>query len=250
MYHSIREELHSDRHPYFETVTRPDTFRKQIGLLKRRGYQCVDFETAFDSSGRNLDRLVVITFDDGFQDCYTNAFPILQEFGFSATIFLPTAFIGKNSNGLDGRAHLTWNQVREMKLAGVAFGSHSIDHCKLEKIGFEELHRQLWESKAAIEDQIARVVNSFSHPFAFPEGNQDYTKRLHRELERAGYQHGVTTRIGLSSRTDAPLFRKRIPVNEHDDEKLLIAKVQGDYDWLYLCQSLFKIIKSKLAFNV
>ena len=76
-------------------------------------------------------RAVVITFDDGFRDFYTAAFPVMQEHQFTATVFLPTAFIGEDRRSFKGAECLTWEEVRRLRRAGVQFGSHTVNHPRL-----------------------------------------------------------------------------------------------------------------------
>ena len=92
MYHSVSEVDESAR-PYYVTNTHPAAFREQMRFLANHNYRVTDLETALNEPALN-ERTVVITFDDGFRDFYTTAFPILREFGFTATMFLPTALIG------------------------------------------------------------------------------------------------------------------------------------------------------------
>ena len=68
-------------------------------------------------------KTVVLTFDDGYRDFYTDAFPILASFGYTATVYLPTQHIGEDTLAFNGTACLTWNQVRELEKAGIEFGS-------------------------------------------------------------------------------------------------------------------------------
>ncbi len=86
MYHGIREGT-GNRHPYFETNTSPELFARQMTFLHDRGYDVVSLKDAIGAmtAGENGKRRVVITFDDGYRDFYTHAFPVLERFGFKAT---------------------------------------------------------------------------------------------------------------------------------------------------------------------
>ena len=118
MYHAISAAPDMPSHPYFETTTTPQQFRRQMEALRQDGYASVPIEEAQqfpESSQQHPPRKrVVITFDDGYRDFYTNAFPVLQDYGFTACVFLPTAHIGGNRPPLGGRAHLTWQEVQEL----------------------------------------------------------------------------------------------------------------------------------------
>src|SRR5665213_3134267 len=110
MYHSIsnRQEM---GHPYYRTVTSPEVFAKQMQYLHDNGYSALSLSDAVKwLEGPSGGRPVVITFDDGFQDFYTSAFPILTKLGLSATMFLPTAYIGDTCQSFKGVECLTWGQ--------------------------------------------------------------------------------------------------------------------------------------------
>ena len=107
-------------HPYYCTNTAVRVFEQQIRFLRQDGYRAVSLADAYgyvrDASPG--ERLVAITFDDGYADFYTNALPILHRYGYSATVFLPTAYIGNVSRQFKGADCLTWSQVRELRKAG------------------------------------------------------------------------------------------------------------------------------------
>jgi peptidoglycan/xylan/chitin deacetylase (PgdA/CDA1 family) len=244
MYHSIAPDLDDDVRSYYRTVTSPKGFAKQVDFLRANGYSAISLSQAIDwlsdASGEVVpgSPKVVITFDDGFRDFLTEAFPILERVGFTATVFLPSDFIGKPF--LTGRMCLTAAEVRALGDQGIEFGSHSASHRRLVELGAAELAEELTGSKAAIEDIVGREVTLFSYPFRFPEENSRFTGRLARLLDECGYRGGVTTAIGRSSRQDNPRFLPRLPVNDCDDEVLLRAKLVGQYDWLRSGQRLYK----------
>jgi len=182
MYHSISENPETHKNPYYHTCTSPRVFRQQMEFLSRNGYKTVSLGEAVRklevgqpfqaadplSSGSSGAPLVVLTFDDGFADFYTEAFPALSAFGYAATVFLPTAYIGDTTRKFNGIACLTWSQVRELRQAGVEFGSHTLTHPQLRELSAAGVDRQLRLSKEQIEDRLGTRVASFSYPYAFP----------------------------------------------------------------------------------
>jgi peptidoglycan/xylan/chitin deacetylase (PgdA/CDA1 family) len=244
MYHSIANDLDSAQHPYLRTVTSPEVFSRQIDLLRAGGYEAITLSNALSwvesphTRSDNGAPKVVITFDDGYRDFHSQAFPVLEKAGFTATVFLPSAFIGRPF--INGRDCMDAAQVRELADRGVEFGSHSVSHRRLIDLSADELGTELRESKAAIEDIVGRAVTTFSYPFRFPEQDTQFIATLGRLLDESGYRCGVTTAIGRSRSNDDRRFLPRLPINDCDDGPLLRAKLSGHYDWLRAGQRLRK----------
>jgi peptidoglycan/xylan/chitin deacetylase (PgdA/CDA1 family) len=249
MYHSVSGSRQENRHPYYQTVTTPEAFDCQMKLLRDNGYTVVSLHeavTRIESSTRPAARTVVITFDDGFQDFYTNAFPILDKYGFSAAVFLPTAHVGEVARSFNGTECLTWSQVRELQSAGIEFGSHTVTHPELKNLNTDDLRYELRGSKETIEERLGCPVTSFAYPYAFPETDRSFRQKLRGILEESGYENGVSTILGTADRAGDRYFMKRLPVNTHDDSRLFRAKLDGAYDWLHKVQYASKLIASKL----
>jgi hypothetical protein len=97
MYHSISETQNAGAHPYYQTTTAPKVFAEHMQFLRENNYHVIGLGDAvkeIEGPARGSAKCVVMTFDDGFGDFYTQAFPLLNHYGFSATVFLPTAYIG------------------------------------------------------------------------------------------------------------------------------------------------------------
>jgi peptidoglycan/xylan/chitin deacetylase (PgdA/CDA1 family) len=249
MYHSISKTGITGSY-YYGTVTSPETFERHIDTLLTAGWSIVhlhDLARALGAHGASLpNNAVAITFDDGFRDFYTDAFPVIRRFQIPVTMFLPTAFIGHSTRrSLLGRHCLTWPEVGELHRAGVTFGSHSVSHPQLADLAFTELVAEVRDSKATLEDVLGTPIESFAYPYAFPEHRPPFCRALRRALLHAGYSHGVTTIIGTPSIGVDPYFLPRLPLNEHDDVRFLLAKLTGAYNWLHFFQYLHKTLRHR-----
>jgi peptidoglycan/xylan/chitin deacetylase (PgdA/CDA1 family) len=245
MYHSISELDDSKRHPYYRTATAPRIFDRHLKFLNDNGYRTTSLSNAvrcLRGPGGDAKKTVVITFDDGFQDFYTNAFPALSRYGFSATMFLPTAYIDRDARKFNGVECLTWSQVRELQNAGMQFGSHTVTHPQLKNLDLKNLDDEIRCSKQRIEEELGCGVASFSYPYAFPETDTAFQQQLGGLLQEHGYENGVSTIIGTADRADSRFFMKRLPVNSCDDVALFGAKLEGGYDWLHALQYASKLV--------
>jgi hypothetical protein len=244
MYHSITDEEETGVRPYYRTATAPSTFELHMRYLFDQGYRTIDLAEAVSSlqNGEPNTKRVVVTFDDGYSDFYKHAFPALNRHGFTATVFLPTAYIGAVPMQFKGKDCLTWTEIRELRKHNIVFGSHTVTHPQLRTLGDNAVDGEITSSKKTIEDNLGEAVDSFSYPYAFPEGNVSFTKKLRNTLVNSGYSQGVSTRIGLARPDEDRYFLRRLPMNSLDDIALFSAKLRGGYDWLHTFQYASKLL--------
>lgn len=242
MYHSI-SDVKEHSHPYYHVNTSPAIFNAHMKYLHESNYSVInlqDLENSFDT--RDSSQYVVITFDDGFRDFFTTAFPILKKYNFSATVFLPTGFIDNERSSFKDKECMTWNEVRQLSKDGIIFGSHTVSHPQLKILSSKEIENEIKTSKNKIEDEIGITVKSFCHPYAFPE-DKEYGITLRMLLKKCRYINGVTTKIGTANKSQDKYFYPRLPANSDDDIAFFEAKLQGAYNWLSKPQSIFKRLK-------
>ena len=180
---------------------RPVRFRWAMEWMRSRGYRTLSFAEFMNGGSRN--RAMLLTFDDGFEDAYTELFPISLEFQLKVTIFLVAGRIGAvndwRSAGLSERRLLSLRQIREMVAYGVEFGSHSLSHRYLPDLNRVELQREVCESKARLESMLGKEIIAFSYPFG------GHNERVVEAVREAGYQAGLNGQVGSGS--DHDVFR-------------------------------------------
>lgn len=247
MYHSVSHEDEARVHAYYRTTTSPEVFAAQMEYLHENGYQSCSLAEAavfLKSPAVRRDKRVAITFDDGYSDFYHEAFPVLSKFNFTASVYLPTSFIGKDALQFKGRDCLTWSEVRELHKYGISFGSHTVTHPQLSNLDEVLVEKEIVDSKREIEDKIGGVVDSFAYPYAFPQARTKFKEMLQDLLRTEGYQNGVCTIVGRAGCDSDPFFLPRLPVNSLDDTELFEAKLAGAYDWISSLQSVVKAART------
>jgi len=247
MYHGVCDDPETGVSPYYRTNTSPAVFRRQMRQLSEAGYKTLDLSQAIEAlAGRGPvppGRNVVITFDDGFRCFYTEAWPALREHGFTATAFLATAFIHSARKSFKGRECLTWEEARELRKAGMGMGSHTVNHPTLHELAWDQIERELCDSRRQMENELAEPVTTFAYPYAFPQSDGHFVEVFKKLLRKAGYVCCVTTELGRAKPGDDPLHLKRLPVNSLDDAEFFRAKLEGGYDWLAWPQAAIKNLK-------
>lgn len=183
MYHSI-----GDNREFF-TVSEKE-FDRQMAYLKENNFNVVTLMALVGMLENKLlipNKTIAITFDDGYEDNFQNAFPILSKYGFPATIFVSTANIGGKLIARRGtRLNIvSIGEIIEMGKSGlISFGSHSHDHIKLTSLDKVEINKQLSVSKKILEN----ILNNEQTFFAYPSGRaDDGVKNIAKEYFRIGF---------------------------------------------------------------
>ncbi|MFH1287879.1 MAG: polysaccharide deacetylase family protein [bacterium] len=189
----------------------PKKFRRQMRFLKEKGYQSISFSDLvnyFETGRMDVDKPVIITFDDGYKDNYINAFPILKEFGYKAVFFIVTAFINEESlwNIEDKEKLVNWDDIKEMFNAGMEFGSHTVSHPLLVKYSRENLFNEIGDSKRTLEKILGTEIVYFSYPFG------KFDEEAEKAVKKCGYKIACSVKMGKVSLEDDIYSLKRILV--------------------------------------
>lgn len=201
------------------------SLREQLTVMVGKGMHAVTFAEALSSSAP--DRAFAVTFDDGFLSVYDRARPVLAELGIPATVFVPTARIGRDEPldwpGLtpepmpsEELLPMTWDQVRELAADGWEIGSHSVTHPRLPQMADADLRRELVDSKRTCEEQAGVPCRTLAYPFG------DADARVVGAAAEAGYVAGVTMTV---LRCAGPLAVPRIGVYSNDTRRRFALKV-------------------------
>ncbi len=203
-YHMVNDQYWS------ALVMRTEDFEKQMKYLHDNGYHTItpDELYAYINDGAALpDKPILITFDDGYADNYTNAYPIMKKYGFTGAIFLITDTAIHTEN----HRYLSWAQVEEMAKNNFSFESHTVHHKRLTDLSQENLKNELVGARAALKEHTGRDCIMI----AYPEG--EYNETVLRAVKDAGYRIGFTVDTGRVERGNDPLLLPRIPVFEGED---------------------------------
>ncbi|MED0851283.1 polysaccharide deacetylase family protein [Bacillus altitudinis] len=195
MYHSISSG-NSLRVPKSE-------FAAHMKWLKDNGYVTLSPKEAYQVLATNStpsEKYVLITFDDGYTDNYTKAFPILKEYGMKATIFMIEQSIGRPH-------HLTDAQMDDMIAHGISIESHTIHHLELNRLTQKQQEEELKGSKVFFDQRFSQQTIMVSYPVG--RYNED-TLKLAKE---AGYEMAVTTELGHAKKEQGMMSLHRLRIS-------------------------------------
>jgi len=214
------------------TSISPADFRRHMDYLRDNDFAVLPLETVVAAlqGGDSLpDKTAVITFDDGYLSVYTDAFPLLQEYAWPFTIFVPSGLVASNS-----RLYASWEQLREMGAAGATLANHTVTHpYLLTRLADEDEARWLQRIEAEIlqaETEIERQTGQSHKLFAWTYG--EYDKTLQAMVARLGF-------VGIGQHSG--------PVNASSD---FTALPRFPFSGIYVSMNTYPTKVNSLAFDV
>jgi len=207
--------------PHADAVRRdlslpPSAFEAQLKYLANNGYRTIRLIDLIRhlALGEPLPpKPIILTFDDGYGDSYSDAFPLLRKYDFVGSFFIITDFVGQEG-------YLTWEEALRMHRAGMEIGSHGRDHPDLKGKPLDYIVWQVLGSKEAIEARIGEPVRFFSYP------SGQYDERVMTILRQAHFWGAVTTNQGAVHSSADAFHLSRLRVQGSDGAEELAAKLK------------------------
>lgn len=218
-------------------------FEKQIIFLKNN-YEIISLDEI--EKNKNYKKInIIITFDDGYEDNFLYAFPILKKYSVPATIFLVSDFVfdrqeGAIWNGYPGLPFLNKEQILKMEKDQIKFGSHSKTHRKMSSLQNEEFKSEIVSSKNIIEKELFVDVNSFAFPFGQKKDIGNFDNKI---FKNNGYKKVCITKWGINKFNKIDLFNlKRIAINPEDTMFDFKNKILGKWHFVSYIQKIRNLI--------
>ena len=169
---------------------------------------------------------VALTFDDGYQTVYDVAFPVLREYGMSTTVFLTVGTTASASRlpSLEGRAMLSWDEIREMDRAGIVFGAHTCTHPDLTRVPLERAEAEVRDSKAIIEEALGHQIESFAYPYG------RHNRRI-RDIVSRHFACACSDELGQVKTSSDPHALERIDTYYLRNDRLMRLLSSRLYPW-------------------
>lgn len=211
MYHSI-----SDEDPSNNLLVPPAMFEEQMAWLEANNFTAMNLDEALEAmeTGKVPKRPVVITFDDGYANNYSSAFPSLKNHNLKATFFIIT-------DGVDNGYYMSSDNLKEMQAAGMSIENHTANHLELNGLSKEDAY----DSIKRAQDYLRNVIGSDGNYLCYPVGKyNDETIAIEEEL---GIKAAVTTQGGIASINDGVHTLKRVRISPMSIESF--ASIFSEY---------------------
>jgi peptidoglycan/xylan/chitin deacetylase (PgdA/CDA1 family) len=191
------------------------------------------------------EKSFVMTFDDGYRSVYDEAFPVLNKYSMTATVFLTTGESGRavadeRLTPLNGREMLSWGEIREMKGAGIDFGAHTISHPDLTGIETSEIENEMTGSKKIIEDKLGAPVSSFAYPYGRYDGRC-------LEIARGNFGCACSDELGLLTMESGLYALERVDAYYLRGETLFGLMLTKSFPLYILLRKIPRLLRRRIG---
>lgn len=220
LYHCVVEELAGEDDP--RMIVTADRFSEHMQALKDHGYDTITYDQYMDyvKKGTPLPpKPIIINFDDGYENNYTYAYPILRDMNMKATIFIVAGYVGATTTKYP---HFTWEQALEMEHSGVIdIQSHTMTHPMLSELSYEETLREMRMSKYLVEKNMGKECKYMAYPFGV---HNEWTDNLG---VAAGYELMCVVGDNGANGKDSDLYAiRRLTVSQDMDADSFIKYIE------------------------
>jgi len=231
--------------------TSPDTFRKQMQFLKDNDFNVISLKTLGKSLLENVPlppNTLILTFDDGFQNFYTTAFPVLDEYKFPATVFLITDYCGKfndwsgNLPTLERSKLMDWKEIKELSENNIEFAAHSRTHPDLTKLNIDKAAREIVESKLIVEERLGTEVTDFAYPY----GKYNVTVK---QLAEKHFRTACSTRLGKVQTGDDLFSLKRVDTYYLSNDRIFNSILSVNFSLYLNFRQILRDLKQILSYS-
>jgi peptidoglycan/xylan/chitin deacetylase (PgdA/CDA1 family) len=236
MYHRVvNDESEGGVHGTYITAKK---FDEHMRYLTEHNYHPITFKELLKINYRNRfnngKKYVILTFDDGYEDNYKIAFPILKKYEFNCIIYLVSHL---NYNKWDVEVPenpekkfplMTWDMIKEMQEYGIEFGGHTMTHQKLAHIPFEQAKEEITKSTQYLEEKLGEKLVCFAYPYG------DLNEQVKEFVRNSGYSFAVATDSGDLSFSEDLFQIRRIGIFPTNNMLSFKRKVHGNYNFIKL----------------
>jgi peptidoglycan/xylan/chitin deacetylase (PgdA/CDA1 family) len=243
-YHNVFEKKEAIPEALRHFSISSDEFKNHLRLIDQLGIRVVSMREALSLLDRfeaDAGQYVCITFDDGYMDNYTVAWPILKEYRYAAHFFICSNLIGKKSGTL---AHMGSEEVLSFVKDGGSIGSHAHDHVILAGSKPESVLEQVTKSKHILESIVDTEVDTFAYP------NSQFTPAVVNAVRQAGYRFAFAIGLGTTNRISGAnryYISRNIMFGEAARDNELVLR--GAYDWASAYSRLQSAVKARFSFR-
>jgi len=235
----------------------PKTFEKQIRFLAECGYQSISPEfivAAVHNDVKLPEKSILITFDDGYENFYNYAYPIMKKYGYTGIVFLlagytdgwisatPTMNFWDVKLGWRRFEHLSLSQIQDLSQEGFFFGSHSVNHLFLTHQDDSTAKFEIRNSKSILETLLRKPIHFFAYPYG------DYDARTARLVKESGYTAAFSLNPGNIVKADNLYFLPRIAIYNCDTMWSFKAKLGLMGNFLFHFERQKNLIINKCAY--
>jgi len=191
---------------YPSTNIRTEAFRDQLNYLAENDFKVMSLSEAVQwlkSGDREYEKVVVLTIDDGYRSFFMHGFPLLEEFGYKATVFINTVHVGNKD-------YMTWEQLKEIHRAGIEIGCHSHEHEHYVDMSHKEMMTNFSQDLSLFRKALMGKLGIQAKVYSYPFG--EFNEQLELLVKNAGFTAACAQSSGVADQSSDIFALPRYPM--------------------------------------